>query len=443
MKNSKKTLIPLLLAVSISSPLTTRAEPDCNPGGGSSNKVAQDALSSVYEPAHLIGSCATHELETRNATARIDQSIQEFFNPSRQASVQQTVFTGFKDDVFNGKSWINNDPFFEPGFQEKYKSLTQAANGKPGNHPATLELVQYSKQLDQKREAAIAERSKAMTDTILNDQGIRDRVKQKAIQKSCVNGVNISVVPSPGMQTFAYDSSKPENRDQSLAEALTAQKEDINDPDSITTCSQPFTAYSTLVDVDENKTIDLKNTGFFADNQSTLSPENEAKFKAAMAKVLKSPAPNCTTVVHSAQILTSSNWKRNTGSDVGAWDFKKLSDLRADYMQSLLNPMLQHPAQGVKSQTAVIGIDANGTNGDGTSGPCPYKATQNRENHYLIENDPSVSKEALEKAKKAEVTFDIEYVGAGCPQNKDNTAQVKQAHAYSAYKCAEVQVRCK
>jgi hypothetical protein len=282
----------------------------------------------------------------------------------------------------------------------------------------------------------------AMEETV-KDPKIAEKLVGIAKQKRCAGGVDFQFSEYSGMYTEVIKNNDEKKARAELEETLL---NDETTTDRVVFCSPIVKRSSALVEAaGTSVAYDIPKDLFFADNQSTLPKEKMDSIKAALVKKLTEPDENCKKkVIDSIDIITSSNLMANSDA-IGRWDFKSLSDHRANFIVGQLadlfadqkeNPAFPRFDKGSNFES-VTTVDSNGENGDGTSGVCPYqKRVEN--GLFIVERDPKIKAADVAKNKYAKIN-----VGISCvDQSKGGKVVESKAVPYFASQCYSIQVSC-
>ena len=286
---------------------------------------------------------------------------------------------------------------------------------------------------------------KQLNSEILN--AFRSEEKQKAMQDfaiahACNSGVTFNLVPKEGMRTQVIT---PEADLTQLTNEFQKQiNEEQEKSHSLVECSKPVKMHSNLKPVKDNFTLDISGQTFFKDNSSVLESN---KLKAIHHKIdlelKKLERPGCTIFIKGVQISASANQFANS-SEIGRYNFLKLSTDRANYLNDHIQAYFDSEKiqkKNVKvAKDLYTSIDPTGSNGDGTSGTCPYEARLEA-GKFLIEPIKNIDKASFEKYKSGSVYIETESSGKNCSQEDSNLKQ--EPVNYLASKCFEAQISCK
>ena len=257
-------------------------------------------------------------------------------------------------------------------------------------------------------------------------------LKKIGIKKMCGQNANFSIIPQNGFKTSrALTTSDGEDAFKKLSQKILSLESQKHE-NSKFFCSPITEHYSLLQPVENKLEIELKGTTFFNDNEFALNERQKNGIDAAVSEKLKSlTTGNCKGVIKDVQIISSSSLLRNRivingeVDEKKSWDFKGLSNARA---YSIGN----HLVEKYKISKKIIHPYTNGSNGDGSSGPCPYKMDDNK-NVYV---DKTID---LEPYRYAKASIEFEQVGSGCKKN-EKERPVKTQHYRS--KCFRVTLNC-
>lgn len=211
-------------------------------------------------------------------------------------------------------------------------------------------------------------------------------------------------------------------------------------------CSKPMALRSVLKDLPEQGSVDLSGTSFFNDNAMTLTAEQEVAFSSRIeAELLKYKKLNCVTRINSIEVLTSANYKPNN-EKIGRFNFLELSTRRAEFLKSSITNTLQklatdHQFKLATDTSKLVSVNALGENGDGTSGPCPYRIENKNGRMTVLKDETIWNSEAMTKARFGRVSFEISYEGNQCGQKAQNADE--RVQDYFGATCAIVDVSCK
>ncbi len=264
----------------------------------------------------------------------------------------------------------------------------------------------------------------------------------QAYSKNCVSGdVNFEL---------------PEDTDQSILTIRTEIGDDLNatvselnkdiklneksNPLNFNVYSNPIRMHSILRQSPTYKNYEIPNVSLFEDNASTIDPEKLNALKAEISAQLKSDKAQCTKNVKSIQITSSSNLLANTGGKPqDRFNFKALSDNRAKKTSAELTKLFD-------GKNVPIKINSDGSNGNGSSGICPYEAVleKNAVKIQMKKNFTDEEKENLEKSKFVKVFFEIEETGSGCNKNPAAAASnTNKPVNYAVSKRQQIKISCK
>lgn len=262
-----------------------------------------------------------------------------------------------------------------------------------------------------------------------------DTLKKMAANKSCVHDAEFVIVPQNGFQT---SDEKILSKEEALADVQKKIKE-IENQEGVTVCSSPAYNYSALQPVKQKIQFELEDDVFFDDNQWHFSDAKSAKFKKMVDAKLKSNRPNCERKIKSVQIETSSSLLRNQIKDeLGhenpqlSWDFKTLSTRRAEEIKNKIKE-----SYGLREEQLNAG--SLGSNGNGTSGPCPYKLVKEKNGTYNVIRN-GIDEKELKKHRYGKINIEYQEVGDGCL--KVEAPKISPMHNHYRTKCYSVLLNC-
>jgi hypothetical protein len=366
-------------------------------------------LSHITVDEKFAGSCAVNEEIAKNASWKdqIDQKIQEL-----QRTDYPELDQLFTHLVVDGKTT-------EMLYQNKIPRDKIAEFN-------VFKLLPKKKQLEQ-------EVKKELKDKLIK---MNDKLTKMAHGKSCVHDAEFELMPQNGIQHSQETITSKE-------EALNDLKRSINlaeSQDVTTICSKPIENISLLGQVENKVHLELGEDVFFADNQWAFDDSKSAKLKKMIDEKLKSNRPNCERKIRSVQIETSSSLLRNQitdplGNEIQnlSWDFLTLSKLRAEEIGNKIK-------EGYDLKYDQFALNSAGSNGNGTSGPCPYKLLKNKNGTYKVERN-SIDEKELKKHRYGKINIEFDEVGDGCL--KAEAPKVTPNHFHYRSKCYSVIMQCK
>lgn len=281
-----------------------------------------------------------------------------------------------------------------------------------------------AKKLKKFQSDVIASRMKKSILDKMSTGTFKQKLKTLANNKKCINEPRIIFAPETGI----VDRST-----QDEIKEVINERENQNLGRSIVSCTNVEKFHSKLEPVLERESVDISKSDFFANNQSELSESKINNIISSIKKKLTSNKPNCEKKIKSVQIETSASQLANS-DEVGRWDFLKLSKTRAEFLSVAVASKLK------LDREVKIDINPRGKNGNGTSGPCPYKLLKTKKNTFEVERDSNVSEQELEKARFGNISFEIDEVGPGCDNSQKTT--VNPSKDYYATKCFTTYLTC-
>jgi hypothetical protein len=265
---------------------------------------------------------------------------------------------------------------------------------------------------------------------------MNDTLKKMAEEKSCVHDAEFKLLAQNGVQHSQESITSKEEALNEFKKRIT----EIEAQNKTTICSQPIGNISQLSQVSNKVQLELGEDVFFADNQWTFDDKKSAKLKKMIDEKLKSNRPNCERKIRSVQVETSSSLLRNQitdplGNEIQnlSWDFLTLSKLRAEEIGNKIK-------EGYDLKYDQFALNSAGSNGNGTSGPCPYKLLKNKNGTYKVDRN-SIDEKELKKHRYGKINIEFDEVGDGCL--KVEAPKVSPNHFHYRSKCYSVILQCK
>lgn len=174
-------------------------------------------------------------------------------------------------------------------------------------------------------------------------------------------------------------------------------------------------------------------SGFFKDNEwtsSTLDSSINGPEASELAACIKDRISKGGQIEH-IKIESSASALNNTGEAAKRFckkGFKELSDARAITARDRIVPQLFSKA-GVDATGLVVKTDSTGSNGDGTSGPCPYEIRDGREVLKREFSTPA-GKKSLDGNKFVRVNVSFKEVKKPVSSNDSFFAQTYPCRSY-------------
>jgi hypothetical protein len=374
-------------------------------------KNMMENLSQITVDEKFLGSCAVNDEIAKQASWKdnVDKKIKRI-----QRLDYEKLDDAFSDVLLNGQS---PSKFIESGVtsnnQEKYFQFKISHNYHVKNR-VNDEKFLLRKKISEKAEA----------------------LKKMAVNKSCVYDAEFKLVPQNGIQT---SNNQILSKEEALIDLQSKIKE-VEKNEGVTVCSTPTYNYSGLTQVNNKVEIEIGDDVFFADNQWTLSDTKSAKLKKMIDEKLKSNRPNCERKIRTVQIATSSSLLRNQitdplGNEIpqDSWDFQKLSRLRAEEIGTKIKDSYGLEDNQIPKPNFL------GENGNGTSGPCPYKLVKNPNGTYKVIRN-SIDEKELKKHRYGKINIEFEEVGDGCL--KVEAPKETPNHYHYRSKCYAVKLHC-
>jgi hypothetical protein len=433
----------------------------CGPDGPVKSQ-ATEAMKLIYQPANMIGSCVTTSAKgITNWRDSLDAQVGEFLkqdhiddlapalaaNNLTNADVVQTQTDGYLKASENYQKLIASYPdkkgmkasdYTDIGHILDAKDISKKEKNRAFNELNHLIGVMSDEQ------GKWGESYLNQTASLMANDSLKQRIVEQAKKKFCVSGVKLDVIPGAGLTTELLKASAGDV-DQALAKLNSRLQKTESNPDQVWFCSKAVPMRSALYEVSGLVSFDIPKDSFFADNQSSLDELKITALKNKLKQQLASP-PGCTRTVKSVQIETSSNAKANSDA-VGRWDFASLSAKRAEYLKSQVAQMFAEEKSNknfvkMNDFAAITRVNSAGSNGDGTSGPCPYREVVQANGRRLIEKDPAVwNAPEMESSKYARISFEIQDEGLSCRHGPDY--QSLKTQPYVGSQCFAVAISCK
>lgn len=265
----------------------------------------------------------------------------------------------------------------------------------------------------------------------------------EAKNKLCNNGVKTVVTKDNGFKSQNYDPSNEDDFINSY-EKLNKKIKDAmkRSSDFHQKICTPITSHkSDLISVRNKIEIDLKGGVFFDDNKYKLNDgQKELISEAIDKKISLLKSKNCDVKIKSANIKTSSSLLRNRILKDGkeqldkSFDFEWLSRQRAYSFANFIFNYSQDKNVDVPPKNK-WSFDYLGNNGNGTSGPCPYKIDEQGNPRTI----PEIVKN-LDEYKYAKAYIEFEQFGEGC--TKTSREKTNRVHHFRS-QCFNVSFNCK
>ncbi len=366
-------------------------------------------LSQITVDEKFAGSCAINEEIARNASWKdqIDKKIQR---------VQSLDYPEL-DQLFT--HLVVNDKTAEMLYQKK-APIEEIVSFKMS------QLEPKKKQLEQDVKKELRQKITKMNDTL----------KKMAEEKSCVHDAEFKLLPQNGIQHSQESITSKEEALNEFKKRIT----EIETQKKTTICSQPIGNISQLSQVSNKVQLELGEDVFFADNQWTFDDTKSSKLKKMIDEKLKSNRPNCERKIRTVQIETSSSLLRNQitdplGNEIpqASWDFQTLSRLRAEEIGKKIK-------DNYGLDYKQFALDHAGSNGNGSSGPCPYKLVKNNNGTYKVDRN-SIDEKELKKHRYGKINIEFDEVGDGCL--KVEAPKLSPNHFHYRSKCYSVILQCK
>lgn len=417
-------------------------------------------MAMMIQPENMMGSCATKQLDyLSHWRDGLDEQVSKFLKNDHQATIGKILDGAM---MTNDQVAVTRTPQYEKA-QADYRALIASYPDKEGKNSSQLQNIPSivaAKKISGRERTQFEQRLNGLNQTMANEQDrwsehyskqtldllsdptLKAKVVEQAKLKYCTQGVDFSIQPAAGIliERLADHGKNPEKALKMLTEKLRSEE---SRTDRVWFCSKPIVMHSPLQEVSGQLTFDVPKDKFFADNQANLSPEGLKSLKDDIKKRLTTPA-GCTRKIKSIQIETSSNAKANS-ENIGRWDFSKLSNDRANYLNEQVKQVLEEEKGNnrfakISSYGDQVRMISSGTNGDGTSGPCPYKVEVQNGIHKIKKDDQVWKSAEMETSKYARINLEVEDEGAGCNHGSQYDRQGMQSYAGS--QCFTVQISC-
>jgi hypothetical protein len=385
----------------------------------------------------------THAIECSSVS---DPKVKNMIEDLSQITVDEKFLgsCAVNDDIAKQASWKDNIDQKVKNIKLEYERLDQLFTHLEVDG-VTEEMLYKNKiprdkiaefnvfKKDPKKKQLEQEVKKGLKDKLIK---MNDKLKTMAKQKNCVHDAEFVILPKEG---FDRSHETITSKEEALKDIQkTIQK--IETEGGTTICSQPVGNISQLEPVRNKVYLELGDDVFFADNSWTFDDTKSAKLKKMIDEKLKSNRPNCERKIRSVQIATSSSLLRNQitdplGNEIpqASWDFYTLSKLRAKEIKDKIKETYGLEDNQIPKPNFL------GENGNGTSGPCPYKLVKNPNGTYKVIRN-SIDEKELKKHRYGKINIEFEEVGDGCLKVED--PKVIPNHFHYRSKCYSVILQC-
>lgn len=401
------------------------------------------ALQAVIDPPidqskDIEESCAVrnHNSKTMGWKSKVSSMVDRFVNEKNHLN---TVFESLQEQKFDYATATTVEDQ-EDGGADLWIQLRNAKG--------TKDEVTLSKKMEAHRLSWLKNRYSESFIEALKKNG--PKIEQLLRNRSCVTGANLSLHEEPGVKAelIADQEYKPGSPATQAAKQKLQKQIDAfsNQEGFVGICTEPITKAHSIQDISTVKKIPLEAASFFEDNQSELSSAAKEAFRKQLLKSLEQK-PGCVGIIKSIQISTSANALANS-SEVGRWNHLDLSKARANFLRDEAAEILSGAPNVTKLSrnhlVKITDIDFSGENGDGTSGPCPYRVQFKNGSpdgiQTLSATELAKIKTELKESKYGEVKVELDYTGPGCEKGKISGSIRHAAHAAS--KCFRVEATC-
>lgn len=383
-------------------------------------------------------SCAVrnHNSKTMGWKSKVSSMVDSFVNEKNHLN---TVFESLQEQKFDYATASTVEDFSNGGA----KLWDQLRNAR-----GTKEEVPLAEKLTQHRLDWLKSRYSQSFIDALKKNG--PKIEQLLRNRSCITGAKLSLHEEPGVKAelIADQEYKPGSPATQTAKQKLQKQIDAfsNQEGFVGICTEPITKAHSIQDISTIKKIPLEAASFFEDNQSELSSAAKEAFRKQLLKSLEQK-PGCAGIIKSIQISTSANALANS-SEVGRWNHLDLSKARANFLRDEAAEILSGAPNVAKLSrnqlVKITDIDFSGENGDGTSGPCPYRVQFKNGSpdgiQTLSATELAEIKSELKESKYGEVKVELDYTGPGCAEGKTSGSIRHAAHAAS--KCFRVEATC-
>lgn len=423
---------------------------------GDAAQQASKFIDSQYYPEDLIGSCAVVDHKSRNGWRLTTESkVSSFLSQDRTAFVHKIL----KDQSFDlNRGAINMETFKEYGNQYRAYEAAKAkfqdpkesafkSNNKLDMENAWREVLKLTKKMDAQRAEWLQNYEKDLLSQLSNDD-IKRALIEKTNSKYCSNGVNYSFVADPGMNVALFKKNgSEENARKVLDDQIKSILSNNTNKDGdgfVHVCTKPVHRRSSLLSVSTTASFDLDAQSTFISNKAIMSQASINNIKNKLKKLLTSSGKDCVKKIKSIQVQTSSNPVKNDPPNK-PWGFMDLSSDRSEYLKQQVGAFFEEHKSDKDFKLAgkfddIVDVDPTGSNGDGTSGTCPYHVVPQKDGKFLIERNPAVSKAEMTSSRFGRVMVEVSEEGPGCSVAAgQKTAEDEE---YVASKCFTVQINC-
>ena len=188
-----------------------------------------------------------------------------------------------------------------------------------------------------------------------------------------------------------------------------------------------------LTPVQIHPTCDLSVGGNYVDNE--LDPKKALALDKGSENKCVEEAKKAGYEISGIKIKTASSSLNNTGAAAEKCcgkGFKCLSEARAESAKNKLPQLMKSFGLEIPATEDAVTLDSNGLNKDGTSGPCAYTGTMDRNQKFHESPIPGLKPE-LEKSKSVMITISFK---------KPNTPLPKQVSRQSRVNCMRIVFSC-
>ncbi len=383
---------------------------------------------------------AAHAIECSNVS---DPKLKNMMENLSQITVDEKFLgsCAVNDEIAKQASWKDNvDEKIKSLLREDYEKLDDAFSDELLDGLSPTKLYEEGKlSAEYKYKHKILVLNQVNKEKGLLNKKIKEKteiLKKMTANKSCVYDAKFELVPQNGLHT---SNSQILPKEEALKDIQIKIKE-AEKNDGVTVCSTPAYNYGGLTQVRNRVEFELGDDVFFADNSWTFDDKKSDNLKKMIDEKLKSNRPNCERKIRSVQIATSSSLLRNQitdplGNEIpqASWDFYTLSKLRAKEIKDKIKETYGLEDNQIPKPNFL------GENGNGTSGPCPYKLIKNQNGTYKVVRN-SIDEKELKKHRYGKINIEFEEVGDGClkveaPKDTPN-------HYHYRSKCYAVKLLC-